>query len=179
MNNNRQQIDAFFNTFAQKVADFKLQLPQLIGTEVVNSTINNFQTESYFGDKWPARKNKKNTKKLLVNDGFLKRSVRIVSSTPNSVTIGTDIPYARIHNDGGVINRKARQAIITHKAYKGGKYKGKTLFAKNNKRASYSQKASIGAHTINIKQRQFLGPHPKLKEHLLNTIKNEFKNHLK
>jgi len=179
MANNQQKIDAFFNRFAQKVQQAQQRIPQLVGTEVVNSAINNFQTESYFGQKWPARQNKKNQKKLLVKNGFLWRSIRVIKTTPTTVTIGSDLPYARIHNEGGKIARKARQAVITHKRYTKGIKKGKTLFAKNNERANFSQKATIGAYTINMKQRQFLGAHPKLKAHLLKVVETELKTALK
>jgi phage gpG-like protein len=37
---------------------------------------------------------------LLVQTGRLRRSPRIVESTPTSVTIGTDVPYAEALQDG-------------------------------------------------------------------------------
>ena len=37
--------------------------------------------------------------------GRLKKSIRRIRVTQNSVTIGTDVPYAQIHNEGGTIKK--------------------------------------------------------------------------
>lgn len=37
---------------------------------------------------------------LLVKSGRLRRSIRIIQTTANSVTIGSDLPYAPVHNNG-------------------------------------------------------------------------------
>lgn len=179
MPNNQQKIDVFFNRFNQKLAQVQQRLPQIVGTEAVNASIDNFKSESFFGQKWQARKDKKNQRKLLIKSGILWRSIRVINATPNRVTIGSDVAYASVHNNGGTISRKARQAVVTHKRYKSGISKGKTLFAKNNERASFSQKVNIGAYSYKMPQRQFLGNHPKLKQRLLKTIETEIKTQLK
>lgn len=51
---------------------------------------------------WAPRK-RKNKGTLMVATGRLKRSIRVINKTATSVTIGTDVPYARIHNEGGII----------------------------------------------------------------------------
>lgn len=55
--------------------------------------------------KWKPRQ-RKGRGSLLVRSGRLKRSIRILNKTATSVTIGTDVPYARIHNEGGTIREK-------------------------------------------------------------------------
>jgi len=51
---------------------------------------------------WKPRK-RKDTGSLMTKSGRLKRSVRVLKKTRRSVTIGTDVPYAQIHNEGGYI----------------------------------------------------------------------------
>lgn len=53
-------------------------------------------------EPWKPRK-QKDSGRLMVKSGRLKRSIREVSRTATSVTIGTDVPYARIHNEGGIM----------------------------------------------------------------------------
>lgn len=48
--------------------------------------------------KGKARNNK--GRYLLHQTGRLKRSIRIMQTTANSVTIGSDVPYAAVHNNG-------------------------------------------------------------------------------
>lgn len=46
------------------------------------------------------RKKDKGSRAILVKSGDLRRSIKVVKKTYNSVTIGSDLPYAQIHNDG-------------------------------------------------------------------------------
>ncbi|MGV4506727.1 phage virion morphogenesis protein, partial [Ornithobacterium rhinotracheale] len=55
--------------------------------------------------KWKPRQ-RRDSGSLLVRSVRLKRSIRVLSKTATSVTIGTDVPYARIHNEGGTIREK-------------------------------------------------------------------------
>lgn len=58
---------------------------------------------------------------LLVGkkSGRLKRSIRKLRATANSVVIGTDVPYAEIHNEGGTINKSTR--VRAHRRTRKGK----------------------------------------------------------
>jgi phage gpG-like protein len=89
--------------------------------------------------------------------------------------LGSDLPYSGIHNWGGIINKKARIAVVTHKVFKKGIKKGKTLFAKNDKNATYSQKAKVGAYQINMPQRQFIGNTRRMRLRLYKAAKEEYK----
>lgn len=53
-------------------------------------------------EPWKPRKLKASGT-LMVQSGRLKRSIREVGRTATTVTIGTDVPYARIHNEGGIV----------------------------------------------------------------------------
>jgi phage gpG-like protein len=53
------------------------------------------------GAKWKARKDKRITRKLLVQRGTLRRSITFNAFPEGSVTIGSNLVYARIHQEGG------------------------------------------------------------------------------
>lgn len=90
----QQNIDDFFNRVMAKVQNFQERLPDIVATEAINATVDNFRDESYFGEKWKPRKDKKNKRKLLIKSGTLQRSPRIFVSQPGLVVIGTEVPYA-------------------------------------------------------------------------------------
>lgn len=77
----------------------------------------------------------------MVDSAGLKNSVRVIATTRNSVTIGTDKPYAQIHNEGGVVKQN-----ITIKAHSR-KRKGRTENVKEHQRK----------REFKIPQRKFIG----------------------
>ena len=75
----------------------------VIGTAAVNDAKENFRRQGFAGVPWAPRKTdgkKDKGRAILVKTGHLRNSIRIVSIGSASVTIGTDIPYARIHTEG-------------------------------------------------------------------------------
>ncbi|MBQ3658020.1 MAG: phage virion morphogenesis protein [Bacteroidales bacterium] len=94
------------------------ELPEQIGMLAVNFAKQRFVEQNWlYTSPQPWKERKRNRRggearqkgAVLVDSGRLKRSIRIISTTPLSVTIGTDVPYAQIHNDGfsGVQSVKA------------------------------------------------------------------------
>lgn len=66
----------------------------------------NFDKEGYVDDLLaPWQKRKFNPfddgHKILNKSGALKASIRVISKTRDSITLGSDLPYAKIHNEGG------------------------------------------------------------------------------
>lgn len=172
---NQQNIADFFADFERRVNYVKEALPEIVGTEVVNSALDNFKTESYFGEKWQERKDKKNKRKILVGKtGDLRRSPRIITSSPGLVNVGSDVPYAEVHNDGGKINRASRSETFVRNRFKTGTKKGKF-----KKGTTDGQGQTYKAYSYSMPTRKFLGPHPKLKAHLQETIKDFTFEHLK
>jgi phage gpG-like protein len=53
------------------------------------------------GEKWKERKDKDNAKPLLVRRGTLRRSITFNAFPDGSVIIGSNLVYARIHQEGG------------------------------------------------------------------------------
>lgn len=92
-------------------------LPAVLVNEAVNWTKDNFTRQGWPGksfERWRQRKpgSKRNQgRAILVDTGYLKRSIRKISTGPLSATFGTDAKYARAHNDGfkGTVNVKAHK----------------------------------------------------------------------
>jgi phage gpG-like protein len=88
-----------------------------------------------------AQKKEANRGSLMVKSGRLKRSIRVTKVTRNSVTIGTDVPYAEIHNEGGVITQS-----IGIKAH-----------SRTRKGRSHDVKSHSRKRRITIKERRYMG----------------------
>ncbi|MBO7439558.1 MAG: phage virion morphogenesis protein [Bacteroidales bacterium] len=60
-----------------------------------------FETKSFDGKAWKQRKRDRRGS-LLINSGALRRSIRYTING-NQITWTSNLPYAKIHNDGGFI----------------------------------------------------------------------------
>lgn len=122
--------------------------------------------------------------KTLINTGTLRRSIRIVSKTFDTIKIGTDLPYAQIHNEGGVIpiTPKMRRFFF-HKYYElSGKSskdkKGKTRSTSRNRAINqdaqyYLNLAITKKSTFRIPKRQFMGQSYYLEQRLTRLAQSE------
>jgi phage gpG-like protein len=76
------------------------QLLEKMGNEAVNHfKVDVFNAESFDGAHWKPRQ-KDDGRRLLVKTGRLRSSIRVMKRTRNSITVGTDVPYAEFHNKG-------------------------------------------------------------------------------
>ncbi|MGJ1327624.1 MULTISPECIES: phage virion morphogenesis protein [Sphingobacterium] len=177
MNKFDKQLEALF----KKIDDKLNKAPQLAAETAVEHFQNALIQKQWNNQPYEPYKNKKREPSrgsLMFRTGNLFRSIRINTITGDTITISAGssrVPYAQVHNEGGTINHAARTTIVTHKEYKTGKYKGKTLFAKNNENATYSQRAKVGAYSVTMPKRQFMGKSPAL----IKDIKTRFKNNFK
>ena len=89
---------------------------------------------------WEKRK-KVDRGSLMVRSGRLKRSIRKLSEGDYFVYVGTDVPYAQIHNEGGNINKTI--TVRTHSRTR----KGRTETVKSHRRKM----------KMTMPKRQFLG----------------------
>lgn len=114
---------------------------------------------------WARKKERSNNRAILIKTGRLRRSIRKISVTPDLITIGTDVPYAAMHNNGfrGTIT----QTVKAHNRNrtKFGVTERKQL--KTRTRIKYGRvptgaTSQVRAHTrnirVNIPRRQFMGP---------------------
>ena len=119
-------------------------LPRKAATIAQNfSKFERFRAQNWVDTRtepWPKRKGRQRGKSrnLLVQTGRLKQSIRKVSVTPEKAIIGTDVPYARVHNEG--FRRNVTVSRHTRESRKGRSYE-----VKSHKRR------------MNIPQRKFLG----------------------
>lgn len=84
---------------------------------------------------------------ILVGTGELKKSIRILRRGNNSVTVGSSLPYAGIHNEGGNIIQTPTEK---QKAFFFAKYK-------ETENEIYLQMATAKQLKIRIPKRKFLG----------------------
>lgn len=81
---------------------------------------------------------------------------------PKSAIVGTNVGYARIHNEGGVIERAPHSTMVRLRTTKGGgllKQPGHpnlAIFAKNKHKSVRTSWHPVGAYRIPIPQRQFM-----------------------
>lgn len=69
--------------------------------------------------------------------------------------VGSNLPYAAIHQYGGEIKRKGGTLKLHFKKFQRGPRRGKTLFSEAGK-ATYGMKAAVGPYSIRIPARPWL-----------------------
>ena len=160
-----------------------------IRVELADEFDRNFEREAFFSDKWKRRKwNDDETRGLLMRTGALRRSVKLENNPGfatitdrNSVVFETTVPYAKIHNEGGIITvtRKMKRYFwAKHHEATGRRSFKRDGSQRNDKKnrginsAAEFYKAmalkKVGSKII-IPRRQFIGRHPDM-EKLLHEI---------
>lgn len=115
MQNNLKVISTRFNLLKQ-------QLPKYAGNIAVNFTKSRFREQAWIDSYMqPWKRRKSNGKKdrgraILVKSGRMRRSPRVIRTGNMSVTIGSDVPYYKVHNDGF-------RGIVTVKVHRRKKFK--------------------------------------------------------
>ncbi len=157
----------------EKILQQKLQravqkLPTVLVNEAVNWTKGNFDRQGFPGrsfQAWPKRNpgTKNDTgRKILVKTGRLKRSIRKISTGALSATFGTDVPYARAHNDGftGTVNVRQHQRAKLGKVKMSTGKSGKPFKTVNR----ITGMGTVKAHQRRMKlpRRRFIGYSPVL-----------------
>jgi phage gpG-like protein len=131
--------------------------PKVVGRMAVDHFKQNFEVQGFVNNglqKWPERKKRKKDKgrAILVKSGNLRDSIDIVSADTQHIVIGTNMPYAKLHNEGGTIHRSSMSRLYIQNRFKAGKNKGK--FKKGTTRG---KGGTIKAYDIKIPKRQFIG----------------------
>ena len=136
---------------------------RVIGEIVRTSVIKNFEAE---GRPTPWKKSKRAENKggrTLTKSSRLMKSIikpDAVKPTAISVSIGTNVKYARIHQLGGPVKHPARERVI-HFASKDGRNRNSpNLFSKANQKAKFAMKVAGKAYTITMPKREFLMVQP-------------------
>lgn len=160
-----------------KLSKLYKKFPEMAAIEAVNFSKERFVRKNWVDKsviKWKPRKKspewhsaaqKRAASKgsLMVKSGRLKRSIRKITVTRNSVTIGTDVPYAEAHNEGAVINQVINIRSHTRKR------KGRTSTVRAHKRK----------RKITLPERRFLGESAILLRRIERLVEREIKDILK
>lgn len=123
--------------------------------------------ESPDGEAWQElssryrKRKKRNKDKVLTRDGVLRNTLRW-QIRGSELLFGTDRPYGAIHQFGGIIEIAARSQQAYYREVRGEKIKGQIVRKVKNqfvskKRANYSEWNTIGAYSISMPARPWLG----------------------
>jgi len=178
--------DLVMKRFEQKMREATRRLPRRLAAEMLRYTDQRFREQGWDGKPWRQRKPgaKNNTgRALLMNRGRLRRSVRITRITDTEIVQGSDVPYARIHNEGfnGSQNVKAHNRSLKFKAQytdltqktKRGKWKVRTA------KGVYETKVKNFTRRMRMPRRQFMGDSPYLSRNLGRIIEATLKEAVK
>lgn len=147
------------------------RLPRLAGVEAVAFFKNRFRTQDWIDNTsqpWKDRKRQSSTRRgILVNSGRLKRSIRVIRTSNDSVLIGTDVPYAQIHNEGGRVKGVAN--ISAHKR------KAHTRRRKGRRETVEAHRVKAHTRKVNfmMPKRQFMGASAVLDKKIERTLTAE------
>lgn len=168
----------------REVSKIMRTMPARLGAEVVRFSHDRWRQQGWLGNTFqpwaPRRKGAKRNKgrAILMDKGRLRRSVRVVRVTADSVVIGSDVPYARVHNEGfaGRVNIPAHTRNKYAKEKRGtGIFSTKTRKERERTVTTLSGSTTVKAHTRYIKmpRRQFLGESQYLRRNLQRIIAAE------
>ena len=173
-----------FDKIIERLKAVKSTVPAKIANTTLNYFLRSWQVEGWDGKAWkvPMRKMKKggssrNQSKTLVQSGNLRRAVAnsLVSANFDKIQFKVSgIEYAQIHNDGGVINKGSRTGIMSFgRNANGGLRLAKTRTKKQRKEIVSQHKHEIGAHSITMPQRKFMGDTKELRLKQVTILRKE------
>lgn len=141
----------------------------------------NFERKAFFDKPWENTSIPNRKGSLMMRTGKLRRSVRS-KQTNNEITWSSSLPYASLQNEGGeVIVTEKMKRFFWAMFYKanGAVTKTKKGDARNNDRnkkltaeaATWKALAlqKVGAK-MKIKQRQFIGDHPQVRQRIEHVV---------
>ena len=140
-----------------------------IEVELTDEFDRNFERQGFFSEKWQRRRGPvRQGRSLLIDSGELRRSIR-TRLDGRSVTFGSDLAYAAIHNEGGeirVTEKMRRYFWYRYSQARGGIGRRKDGSLRKDKRnARLTDEAEfwkamalkkVGS-TVKIPKRQYLG----------------------
>lgn len=168
--NRRLDIDKVLKNFTKA----KTAMPMILGNLAKNHFVEGFRTGGGQTDAskngWKERKTDEG-RAVLVKSGKLRRDIRVKIATPTKIVVGTSSmteDYAEAHNKGASMTVTAKQ-----RGYFIARYKE----ASGDKKAFW--KNMIGAQTITIPKREFIGKsrslNLKIKKRITKQIRRSWK----
>ena len=154
-----QAVLAAINEAAEAMGNPELMLREM-GEYLIQRTEDRFTSQTApDGTPWQAlspryqRSKKKNRDKILTFNGYLGKQFAY-QINGGELRVGTNRVYAAIHQFGGEFQRQARQGTVYFKQSKKGEV-GRRFVKKTE--SNFAQDVNIGAYTIRIPSRPFLG----------------------
>lgn len=181
-----QGLDRFGKRI-ELVKELNRKYPAIAGSHAVSFYKQSFRRKGFIDkrmDKWPARLPTKKGKGrgLMINTGKLRRSIRVTRKGFGFVVIGTDVPYAQIHNEGGTISGTFKVKAHKRRVTSNVKVTSTNLTTKKTttrKRRLQTGVANVRSHnrTVNTKipQRQFMGQSEVLMKRITMNLSHELK----
>jgi len=164
------------NRLEKHFSEVLIYFPGMMGNMAVNFFIDSFNRQGWMGhylEPWVKRKAKRDKRPgraILVDSARLKRSIRIIRIGIAEAEVGTDVPYAKAHNEGfrGLVtvkahtrNRYSSSKVGTGKLTSSGKERLKTVHA-----VSGSVNVPQFTRKMNLPKRQFMGYSPILENQI-------------
>lgn len=167
------------------------KLPTEVATVAVNFSKDRFRDQAWLGEtkeKWkdlkqPRKRKGRKSQTILVDTARLKRSIRKIKVTQNEIVIGSDVPYAKIHNEGGEIKKTVQIKAHQVKAHRRRAYTrvrdGRTENIKAQKVKTFAVKPHARKMNTKIPSRRFMGKSKRLERRIVTLITYRFRNALK
>jgi len=131
------------------------RIPNEVAAIAVNFSKERFVEQAWLDvtkTKWKPLSRKRSGKKsqtVLVKSGRLKRSIRKIYADTNRVIIGTDVPYAEIHNNGGKI-----KDTVTVKQHSVKQYNRKSFTRTRKGRTENIKAQTVKSHVVKSHSRK-------------------------
>lgn len=167
-------------------SNYKRKIISEFGAIAVNFSKERFIKKDWkdqVSEKWKPRK-RPDRGSLMTRTGRLKRSIHKMSSGENYVVIGSDVPYATVHNEGGKTQKVIYVSSHTRK---------KTVAKSTNIRTRKSSRERVAIGEIKVKshtrkmnlivpKRQFMGQSRaltlRLQIHLKKSLNEQIKKNI-
>ena len=166
--NNQQKLNDFFNRFSKRLD----QAPSIIAETATEYYKKSFTEKRFGSDIWAPTKKPVKKGSLMVRTAALMGSIRPTLVTQNQVTISagsSKVPYAKVHNEGGTINRNARsETFLRNRVQKKTK---KTKLGQFRKGTTKGKGFTFKAYSYQMPKRQFMGINNVLQQSIINRIK--------
>jgi len=168
---------------AAKVVSFLKGGPRVMGQLAVREYAASFKRQGWLNERgvfipWKSRKGEKRNRSgitgrlsfgkgaaegrgVLIRSGRLRRSIRVGAVVPGeSVTVTTDVPYAQIHNKGGLLS-----GVASVRAHRRRRFEHDEVSAPAARKEKWVKRhvgtSKVKAHTrtmnTRIPRRQFMG----------------------
>ncbi len=166
--------------------DFIKNILSDIRVDLTDEFDRNFERKAFFDKPWENNKIPNGRGSLMMRTGKLRRSVRS-KQTNNEITWSSSLPYASLQNEGGevIVTEKMKRFFwaMFYKANGAVSVTKKGDARNNDRNKKLTQEAAtwkalalqkVGAK-MKIKQRQFIGDHPQVRQRIEHVVDLNFR----